>query len=302
MIRSIKDILRPVWNWPPLYVLRGVLFDTKEKLLGYPSEKKRFFSLMGYEPNLAHPRTFSEYLVYKKIHDRNPLLPTLSDKYAVREYIEKNLPEGKDILIPLLYHGAPRDIPFESLPEEYIVKANHNSGPNIMVTKEKLVPRQQIIETMTEQLRRPYALFKHEWAYQKIRPRQVVVETLLRDEKGSIPKDYKFHMIRGECAFIQVDFDRFTSHTRTLYDASWNYIPGTLKFPQGREDNKPQNLDRMLEIARKLSSPFDYLRVDLYSIGDKVYFGELTHYPGSGMEPFTPKELDDRFGTYFHNE
>jgi hypothetical protein len=300
---TIKAVLRPVWNSPFVYKTRGVFFTIMEICTAYSHEKKRFKAIMGYELDLNNPQTFSQHIVRKKIHDRRNVLPVVADKYAVREYIKKRLGDKEEtILIPLLYAGDPEHIPFDTIEGEYIIKANHNSGPHFIVSKGEVPDRKKIIAQMKSQLAIPYGILKHEWAYRKIKHTKVVVERLLRDENGAIPKDYKFHMIHGQCAFIQVDFDRFIDHSRTLYDKDWNRIPVTLKFKQGGEAERPQNLSEMLYYAETLSKDFDYIRIDLYSIGDAIYFGEMTHYPGSGTERFTPEsfdwELGHRWNTY----
>ncbi len=301
-MNALKNRLRPVWNSPLVWDCRGHFFALREKLSGYKLAKRDFFEKMGYELNLDNPQTFSEHIVHKKIFDRDPLLPILADKYKVREYIKKFLgeEESQKILIPLLFETQnPETIPFDILEREYIIKTNHNSGPHFIVENNKSIDREEIIAKLKNQLKYSYGILKHEWAYSKISPKRVVVERLIRDEQGALPKDFKFHMIKGECAFIQVDFDRFIDHSRTLYDKDWNRIGATLKFKQGREEPRPKNFDQMLQLAQKLSKPFDYVRVDLYTTQDKVYLGEMTHYPGSGMEPFTPIDYDYKFGEYW---
>ncbi len=301
MKEKLKSLLRPIWNHPFVFSLRGYFFDFKEYLTDYKEEKERFEKNLGYKLDLKNPKTFSQRIVYKKINDRNILLPQMADKYKVRDYIKKVL--GDDSLkhlVPLLFVSQkPEDIPFEKFDCSFIAKVNHNSGPHFIVKKGEVIDKNKIIAGLKEQLRYPYGVLKHEWAYRKIKPRTVLVEKLLTDKMGDLPKDYKFHMIGGRCAFIQVDFDRFIDHSRSLYDENWKFIKGTLKFKQGPEAERPVNLDKMLEIAKKLSKDFDYLRVDLYSIDDNVYIGELTHYPGSGVERFTPESLDFQFGQYF---
>ena len=300
----IKNFLRPFWNSPLIWKLRGVFFELCEILTDYRLEKKRFIENMGYMLNLKNPTSFSEHLVWKKIYDRNPILPILANKFEIRGYIKKILGEekAKEILVPLLYATAnPETIPFDKLEGEYIIKSNHNSGPHFIVEKNKAPNKEGIIKSLKKQIKYDYGILKHEWAYRKIKNKMVVVEKLLRDEEGNLPKDYKLHMIFGKCAFIQVDFDRFIDHSRTLYDKDWNYIPATLKFKQGREEPRPTNLDKMLALAQKLSESFDYIRIDLYSIRDKVYLGEMTHYPGSGMEKITPESYDFEWGKYWKN-
>ncbi len=297
-----KSILRPVWDSSLILKLRGYWFDFSEILTSYRQEKIRFKKNTGYELDLKNPKSFSHHLVWKKIYDRNPALAVICDKYKVRDYIKKVLgeKEANGILIPLLYTtDNPETIPFNDFSGEYIIKANHNSGPNFIVQNGERPDKNKIIFELKKQLKLPYGILKHEWAYGKIKKRMIVIEKLLRDEEGKIPKDYKFHMINGECAFIQIDFDRFTNHSRTLYDKDWNYIETTLKFKQGPESPKPKNFDKMIGTAKKLSKGFDYIRIDLYDTGDKIYFGEMTNYPGSGMEKFTPQSFDFELGKYW---
>jgi hypothetical protein len=297
----LKNILRPIYNHPSVFFIRGIFFDIYEFLSDYSVERKRFKEKMGYDLDLKNPRTFSHRIVYKKIYDRNPVLPKMADKYLAREYLIDRFGDFiKEFLVPLLFvTDNPSKIPFDSIEGNYIVKVNHNSGPHFIVRKGQSINKEEIINSLKKQLRYPYGTLKHEWAYGKIKKRLIVVEKLLEDKDGNIPRDFKFHMINGKCAFIQVDFDRFIDHSRSLYDENWNFIEGTLKFKQGIQINRPTNLNLMLDLARKISSGFDYLRVDLYDINERVYIGELTHYPGSGMEVFTPESMDYKFGDYF---
>ena len=142
---------------------------------------------------------------------------------------------------------------------------------------------------------RDYGLRKREWAYVNIK-RKLIIEPLLRDADGQLPDDYKFHMIHGKCAFIQVDRERFRHHSRTLYDPDWSLLPVSYQYRQGEKVEKPDQLDYMLDLARRLSRPFDYIRVDLYEIDGKVYFGELTNYPESGHGTFDPVSFDFELG------
>ncbi len=298
-----KSVFRPIWNSPTLFKFRGIVFNTLDFISGYYFEKRKFKKMMGYDLCLNKPKSFSHHIIYNKIYDRRDVLSIVADKYAVRKYLIDTLgqKEAESILIPLLYSGTnPENIPFDKLEGEYIVKANHNSGPHFIIKKGDIPNKKLIISELKKQLSIPYGILKHEWAYGRIKERRVVVERLLRDESGSIPKDYKFHMIEGECAFVQIDFDRFTSHSRTLYDKDWTYIPVTLKFKQGVEASKPVNFEKMLSLSRQLSKGFSYIRIDLYSIGDRVFFGEMTHYPGSGMERFTPESFDFKLGNLWN--
>jgi hypothetical protein len=131
-----------------------------------------------------------------------------------------------------------------------------------------------------------------------------LVEKLLLDHNEKIPFDYKLHCFNGDVKFIQVDIDRFTDHRRNFYDINWDLLPfvwctvidGQPLWPNGREVCQPKSLSEMLGVAKKLSANFLYVRVDLYELEGKVFFGELTFHPGNGAEMFLPNEWDKRFG------
>jgi hypothetical protein len=141
-----------------------------------------------------------------------------------------------------------------------------------------------------------YGVRKCEWAYRDITP-AVVFEKLLIAQDGQIPSDYKFYLFHGRCEFLHVDSGRFSGKwTRTFYDRNWNKLPFGLRHPIGPPLEPPANLSQMIVLAEDLGRPFDFVRVDLYSMEDRIYFGELTHYPGSGLVHFRPEEADLRAG------
>jgi hypothetical protein len=278
------------------------IFKITEILNGYRAEKDFFYKVHGYRLNLKHPNSFSEKVVWKKIYDRNPLLPITADKYKVRTYLKEKLGEKKanEILIPLLYvTDNPNKIPFDILPDCYIIKASHGSGWNIIVDGND-IPRRKIVKICWEWLRNPpFYWFRHEWLYQKIKP-MIVIEELLKNKQNKIPSDFKYFMIHQECRFIQVDIDRYANHKRGIYDIRWNLIPIYYKYQSTHCVGKPKTLNAMLELSKVLSSDFDFVRVDLYSLNDKIYFGELTHYPASGLEKFEPVSFDLKLGQYWN--
>lgn len=293
-------IERKLKEW--IFVIKEWIFVIKENLTGYSNEKRRFKEKTGYDLDLKNPQSFNQKLVWKKIYDRNPLLPITADKYRVREYIKKILgeEEAENILVPLLYvTNNPETIPFDDLPDKYIIKANHGSGTNIIVEDNSKVNREEIIEKCKDWLKKPYGFFKHEWAYQKIK-RKIVIEELLQDKNDNIPEDYKFFIFHGKCQIVRVGNERlskqglahstFTPDWRSLY-IKW----GAYRFSK-KEISPPENYEEMLALAETLGKDFDFVRVDLYSINNNVYFGELTHYPSSGTGKISPQSFDFELG------
>ena len=271
------------------------------KISNYKLEKIRFYKKVGYNLNLKNPKSFNEKIVWKKIYDRNPLLPITSDKYEVRSYLRKVLGEEKaeEILIPLLYvTDKPETIPFERLPSAFMVKPNHASGSNIIVENGNF-DKKKIIKTCRRWLKTPYGLEKLEWAYQSIK-RKIIIEKLLLDDDGKIAKDFNFHMFHGKCKLVRVIFDRINHLSISTFDEEWNFL--SVKKPnrlQGPKIKKPKNYEIMLELAEKLSKHFDFVRVDLYNVKGKIYFGELTHYFASGMGKFEPSSFSFELGKYW---
>jgi len=278
------------------------LFLILERISNYKNERQRFYKRLGYQLNLKTPKSFNEKLVWKKLFIRNELLTTSADKFEAKKYVVKIFGKklAKEHLIPTLYvTNIPDTIPFNELPDEYILKATHTSGYNMIINNNKTCDHEKIIHTCKNWLNISYGLKKHEWAYRRIK-RKIIIEPLLRDENNKIPVDYKFFMFHGECKIIQVDIDRYSNHARSLYDTNWNLLDVRYKVQKGKIINKPENLERMINISEELSKPFDFVRIDLYSLNDKIYFGEFTHYPDSGMCLFTPKEFDDYLGSFWN--
>jgi hypothetical protein len=288
-----------------LKTIRDYSFYFLNKIFNYKLEKIKFHKEVGYQLNLKNPKSYSEKIVWKKINDRNPLLPITADKYKVRSYIKKVLGEekAKEILIPLLYvTDQPETIPFERLPSAFMVKSNHASGSYIIVENGHF-NKKEMIKTCRRWLKTPYGLEKLEWAYQPIK-RKIIIEKLLRDENGKLPKDFKFHMFHGKCKLVYVIFGKMNNnHSISYFDEKWNFLSVKKPTrPQGPKIKKPKNYEIMLELAEKLAEAFDYIRVDFYNLNGKIYFGELTHYPLSGTGKFEPQSFDFTLGKYWKIE
>lgn len=271
-----------------------------EKRTGFFFERKRFKKRTGYFLDVKNPKSFNQKICCMKLFDKNPLLPVVVDKYEVRKYVSKKLGEheANKVLIDLIaVEESPEELDFKSLPQQFVIKSTHGSGTTKVIRDKDKILRDELVSLCQEWLSKPYGLFKHEWAYQKVK-RKIVVEELLLEE-GEIPKDYKFHMFKGHCEMIQVnkgDFWRPETRTLTLYTPDWEPINVEWEYPPSFTNCKPENLPKMLRIAEKLSEDFKYVRVDLYSVGEKVKFGEITCYPTSGSAHVNPVEFDFDLG------
>lgn len=244
-------------------------------------------------PDLRNPRTFNEKIARRKLRDRDPRLPPLIDKIAAKQEMAARF--GTDFIIPTIAtFSRESDIDFGALPYPCVIKANHGSNMNLYLL-ERPVHESSVRRQLREFLGVDYHTIREEWAYSKI-PRRLLVEPYVRGgEHGLI--DYKLHTFNGRVFAIEVVTDRYTSHTGATFDPEWNELPclvGSVRTPYPIP--RPRDLDRMLDYARRIGSGFCYVRVDLYEVEGKVKFGELTFYPGGGLDVFSPPEFDEIFG------
>ena len=245
-------------------------------------------------PSFRHPRTFTEHVHAKKLFDRNPLFTLTADKYAVRDYVAERV--GAEHLVPLIAAVEnPDDLDFDKLPLAFVAKASHGNNATLIVRDKSRLDWAASVKTMRRWLGDNWYCYNKEWAYLNIPPRVVVEEFL--DEDGHPPADYKFFVFSGKARLIQVDTGRFTGHRRNLFDENWRSLAVALRFPRPPSPPpRPAHLPEMLSIAERLGKDFTFARVDLYQYRGRVFFGEITHYPGGGSEDFDPLEFDHALG------
>ena len=289
------------------WVVNRIYADFKafaDKLQNYKNLKSLFQKKMKYELNLASPLSYNEKIIWKKLFDRNPLLTVTADKYKVRSYIRQVLGEDKanEILVPLYYvTEKPESIPFNDLPEKFVVKPNHGSQMHRIVRNRNHINNDDIVRECKLWLKTHYGLYGYEWAYRNIK-RMILVEKLLETNSGELPNDYKFYCFHGKCKIVRVTKNRFGSDIISgYYDTDWKLlqaaIPGNVS---NKFFEKPAKLHEMINLAEKLAEPFDYVRVDLYNLGGRIFFGELTHYEASGLARLEPESFDFMLGKYWN--
>lgn len=250
----------------------------------------------GEELDLSNPQTFSQKQQWYKLNARLPLMQKCADKYAVREYIKECGYE--DLLNELLgCYDNPDDVDFDSLPNQFVIKASHGSGFNVIVKDKSKLNWKRTKLMLKSWLHQNIAWGGREWVYKDM-PRHIIIEKYLEDETGEL-RDYKFFCFNGEPQFMQLEVGRYTDHNaRNFYDMDWNLMPFGKSIPHDPtlDIPKPEMFGEMKKIAKDLCKPFQFVRVDLYQVGGKVYFGELTFFPAGGAPDFIPSNYDSVVG------
>lgn len=248
--------------------------------------------------NFSHPATFNEKLQWLKIYDRKPEYAGMVDKYEVRQYIADII--GEQYLIPLLgVWNHFDDINFSTLPDQFVLKCTHDSG-GLVICKDKsnfdITAARKKIE---HSLNRNFYYVAREHPYKNIKPR-IIAEKYMEASDTNELLDYKFMCFNGEhkCTFVCSD-RRDGDLKVTFFDNYWNVLPFERHYPRSASPIAcPGRYADMVNLAKKLSAGTSFLRVDFYEIEGKIYFGELTFYPGGGFEEFTPEEWDTTLGTW----
>lgn len=272
---------------------------------------------------MRDPQTFNEKIHYKMAFDRRPILTTFADKISVRDYVSMTIgPQYLSTALAIAHDVA--DVPWSALPQEYVCKVNHASGGIVLawadadptvelpasatgigwehftVHPDRADP-ERISRLCRHWLAQDYAwhpgMTVIEWAYQDIK-RGVLIEELLRDQSGRLPKDYKFYTFNGKVRIIQVDTDRFGHATKDMLttdweriDVDWCRVPHSPVLP-----TPPPNLELMMQAAEALSGGIDFVRADFYDLGSRVVFGELTNYPACGFGHIAPHSMNLDWG------
>lgn len=280
-------------------ILKFLSFIPDSIMLGWQYRIK-----MNRPLNLKNPQRFTEKLQWYKINYRNPLIGRCVNKYLVREYVES---KGLGHILNKLYavYDSPEKIDFESLPDRYVIKSTDGSGgENILIINEKKESdRDKIRQILHKWKNKGKINAGREWAYTCIDSTDFIIEEYLENDKNPEAgiSDYKFFCFRGKPFCIAYDTDRYISHKRNFYDIDWNNLSITSDCP-GFEDNdlkRPEGLTEMIRVSEILSADFPFVRVDLYYLKGRVYFGELTFYPWSGYVRFDPDSFDYILGEQF---
>ena len=262
--------------------------------------RRKFKLKMQKDLNLNSPSSFNEKLQWLKLYDRNELYTTLVDKIAVKEYVSKKI--GEQYIIPTIrvWH-SPKEIDFDSLPDKYVLKCNHNSGGLCICKDKQKFNIRKARKTLEKGMKYNFYLLGREWPYKNV-PRKIFAEQYLENSESGGLTDYKIHCFNGKPKFVLVCQDRFaeTGLTEDFFTIDWEHME--VKRPNHNNSklpiSKPDKLEEMLSIAEKLSNGIPFVRVDLYFVEGNIFFSELTFFPASGFIPFEPEEWDKTFGDW----
>jgi len=280
----------------------GRLEASLDRALGFPLERRRFRRKHGYRPSLFRPRTYNEKIIWRKLFDRNPLFPRVSDKWLLRGFATEVLGQriANRYLIPLYaVSDCPQRLDPAALSQPCVVKPTHSSGRVILLPEGLEQSRDWSLESLRaaagEWLKEPpYRLRHHEWAYSLLKPR-LMVEAFVGDASHPAP-DYKFLVFGGRVQLIQVHLGRFAEYQRQEFDRQWRPLHETRELPPADRLAPPGSLDEMCWLAERLARPFDFMRVDTYCVEGRIYLGEMTCYPASGRRRFTKTAYDEALG------
>lgn len=297
--KQIKKALGGLSGTPLIRLLNSEFnrYTGQRGLLKYSDEAfihKKFQEKFGYPLNLAEPQTLNEKLQWLKLYYRDAEMLRCADKYLVRDFVRS---KGLGHILNELHgvYESAAEIDYSSLPSEFIIKATHGSGFNILCRDRdtfKYPLWNMLLESWLSQSLYAYG---REWVYLHNKPR-IIIEKLMKPKQGKL-LDYKFWCIGGELQFIQVS--KYENGLKiNLYDPEWRLMPEKYAFQNfSGKLEKPARFEDMKAMALKLSESFPFSRIDLYYFDNIVYFGEITFFPSSGFKKFMPHAFDRELGS-----
>lgn len=247
-----------------------------------------------------NPKTYNEKLQWMKMYNRRPEYTVMVDKYAVKEYVKDKI--GEQYVIPNIgVWDRPEDVDFDILPDKFVIKTTHDGGSKgcVICTDKCKLNKTKTIKRLKKSLKNDLFWKYREWPYKNVKKR-ILAEQLLENDNSVGLNDYKFYCFNGKVKCLCISNNRFLGVTEFDYfDDTFNLLPFSQGGPNSKKKiEKPQTFEEMKVIAEKLSSGIPHVRVDLYEVNGRVYFGELTFFDSSGFKRFTPEEWDYKLGSW----
>lgn len=267
--------------------------------------KKQFKLTFGYELDLNNPQTFNEKLQWLKLYDRKPEYTTMVDKYAVKKYVADRI--GDEYIIPTLgVWDSFDEIDFDSLPDQFVLKTNHDCGGLVICRDKSKLDKKAAKKKLTRSLKRNYYFSCREWPYKNVK-RRIIAEQYMEDQSNLVKRKsdslpvYKFFCFDGEPRIVQtIQNDKMPNESIDYFDINWNLLDMRQNFPNSKVPlDKPEQLEEMLDLVKELSKGKPgFLRVDLYLINTRLYFSEYTFFSDAGLAKFYPECCDRVLGSW----
>lgn len=256
-----------------------------------------FWIMFGRKANFESPSTFSEYVCARKLRDDAYEFSPYTDKYEARKYVEATV--GAEYLNECYgVYNSFDEIDFDSIPDRFALRGTHGSGYNIIVTDKNSFDKIDAAKKFKKWLSKNYYYKCRERNYKNIMPR-ISCDKYLECQKYDGLPELKVFCFGGKAKFICYNLCKDGKTLTNMYDSNWNYLD--IQKGYGHFDDKtvPSNAEEIIRIAEKLADPFEFVRVDLYNVDDKIIFSELTFFTGGGFVPFNPPKYDEEFAKFF---
>ncbi len=260
--------------------------------------KKIYYLYTGHHLDLDNPQSFNEKLNWEKLYYRHPLMPRLVDKYDAKAYVAEKI--GEEHVVP--NYGvwySPEEIDFNKLPNQFVLKCTHNSGTGMCICRDKSkIDIEKVKEGLRQGLKERFYMNAREWAYKEANPR-IIADKFLDDHSGKEIQDYKFFCFNGIPQYVYLSIKGKNIY-ENFYDMNFTPVDINHSFPRRiPEFEKPNDFEKMKELAGKLSAGFPHVRIDFFDVDGQVYFAEFAFYDWAGIRPFKDYKMDLELGKYF---
>lgn len=291
MINSLKKIYR-FFNKMTMTILCKISCKTASKCL--------YKNLLKKKLNLKNPSTFNEKLMKLKLenYNYNKDVFRCSDKYCVREYAKECGVSEENLPTLLKVYNSVDDINVDELPQKFVLKCSHGYGFNIVCRDKNVLNIEEAKKKLLKWSKTKFGYASCETHYTHIKP-TIFAEKFIEGEDGKFPNDYKLYCFNGATKLILVCSEREDKLKLNFFDLEWNELNNIGKdtYRNEKVPKRPNNLEKMIEIAKKVSKKFPFVRVDFYEYNSNVYMGEMTFTPACCAAQYYTEEGDKYLGT-----
>ena len=261
--------------------------------------KLMYYCIFNKKLNLENPQTFNEKLHWLKLNNRKDIYTTMVDKVDAKKYVSQII--GEEYIVPNIgVYDKFEDINFETLPNQFVIKCTHDSGGVVVCKNKEELDIEKVKTKINKHLKRNFFYEGREWPYKNIKPR-ILIEEYIDDNVNEDLNDYKFMCFNGKvkCSFVCTERRSNDGLKVTFFDLDWNKMSFDRHYPRSEKQiDKPINYDKMIKLSEKLSKDLPFARIDFYEVKGKIYFGEITFFPGNGIEEFEPEKYDYILGSW----